>query len=145
MIPAKELYDAIAALVAADADIGVDAKVVPIIAPFVPGVGLVHADLTYGTGDLAPLTSADAPSEGFDPLTGQWKILLDAPVGGWTWIPAGVTPVLPVTIYGFALVNNANTLLLATTALDAPIIITVPATILEFKDANLLMLIPPFI
>lgn len=61
--------------------------------------------------------------EGLDPVSGAAVITLSPPAGGWRWETTGVTN-LPQTIYGRALMNDDQTVVLATERLATPIVLT---------------------
>lgn len=104
-------------------------EVALIIAPFVPSVDLVFADLTLAAGDgLDPLSISvgDGPDAGFDPTTGEGILTVPDPVGGWNWVlTADQTP--PVVVYGYALYENGGVPapLKATALLPAPVSLTI--------------------
>lgn len=101
-------------------------KVGLITAPFTPSIERVMADLTISAATgLVPLAGvAGAQLESVDPITGELIVEIKAPAGGFRWeTPVGFTG--PVTVYGFALGNNAMTTLFGTESLPNPIVLTV--------------------
>lgn len=147
--PAKALYDSLAARVASDpAKLGLATflSVVPIIAPYVPGLGLVFGDLALGADDLAPVDADALPVSGVDPLTSQYRILIPPPSGGFTWVYGGVTPPPPVIVYGYALIdaNTHGILFGVTMPLAVPETLAGPA-LLTVDEISFTMLAPPLI
>jgi hypothetical protein len=86
-----------------------------IVAPFTKGPNLVVADLTLasfaGSTPIAGMTGTQ--DVGNDPNTGQQVITIIAPSGGWVFT-CTTAPATPQTVFGYALLNNAGTTLLAT-------------------------------
>lgn len=128
MKPTKALANTLATLLAADTTFlanGTAMKVGLITAAFTPSLDRVMADLTISalTG-LVPLAGVSgAQVESIDPITGELVVEIKAPAGGFRWETGGGTT-YPVTVYGFALGNNAMTTLLGTHSLDAPVTFT---------------------
>jgi hypothetical protein len=93
--------------------------------PFVAEETLVAADLTYADFDGGTPKDVGLNDQlvGIDPVTGDQRVTLIEPVGGWRWETSGVTN-LPQTIYGFALRDAAGTTLLAVETLATPITLT---------------------
>lgn len=130
MKPVRSLSNQLSTLLAANtATIGAAAanKVGLIVAPFVPAVELVLADLMLSadTG-LVPLAGvAGAQFESVDPVTGELIVEVKPPAGGFRWeTPVGFTG--PVTVFGFALVDNGAANLWGTELLQPPILLTGP-------------------
>jgi len=128
MIPSRALATTISAALAADAATLAHAtlpiKVGLIIAPFVPSLDRVAADLTLGsTTGLIPIVGlVGTQLESVDPVTGELIVQLKPAAGGWYWeTPVGFTG--PITVYGFAVLNNALTVLYATETLPEPILL----------------------
>lgn len=149
MLPAKALYDSLAARIVSDpTKLGLATFLsgVPILAPYTPGIGLVFADLTIGTADFGPLDSTVVPISGIDPLTSQYKLLALPPAGGWKWVYGGVTPPPTVTIYGFALIDAATHLVLfaVTEPLATPEVLPGPGLVV-LDELSFLMLAPPLV
>lgn len=128
MRPTRVLANSLSALLAADTALlanAVGPKVGLITAPFSPGLERVMADLTISalTG-LTPLAIVfGAQNESVDPATGELIVELRVPAGGLRWETGGGTT-YPVTVYGFAVGNNAMTNLYFTESLPASVTLT---------------------
>lgn len=147
MTPGASLYNSLAARIASDpAELGLTTflQAVPILAPYTPSLSLVPGGLTLGTGTLAALASTVVPVVGIDPLTGQWKILIAPPAGGWKWAYDGASPAPPVTVYGYAVTDVATgaKLMGVTTPLNPPLVLSAAALLIE-DELSFLMLAPP--
>lgn len=97
-------------------------KVHLVIDSFSPALDLTLDNLTLATftGSAALLAGPDEQQVLYDPLTGKWVIQILEPAGGWTWIATAVTD--PVqTVYGYALTDNAGTVLIGTGLLQTPV------------------------
>jgi len=116
---AAQLLAADAATLAPPADANVIALIKAI---FTPLESTTLADLTLADFDGAtPLAvGVGTQPEGLDPNSSDSIINLKPPAGGFRWETTGVTN-LPMTIYGFALLNDALDTLLACEVLAAPI------------------------
>lgn len=102
-----------------------DANIVALVkAIFTPTEATVVGELDLADFDgSTPLACGTGTQpEGLDPLTADALITLKSPVGGWRWETTGVTN-LPQTIYGFALLNDDGTVLLACERLTTPIVL----------------------
>jgi hypothetical protein len=146
-VPAKLLYESIAARIASDpAVLGLTTflQVAPILANYTPDVTLEKSSLTLGTGTLAPLDATAITESGLDAVTGQFKILVPPPSGGWTWNYDGVSPAPPQSIFGFALLDasTGDDLFAVTDRLPTPILLTV-ASLVVFDEMSMLLLRPP--
>jgi len=99
--------------------------VVLIMEPFTPGENLVAADIEPASFDGSTPIEVELGTqlEGLDPATGDAIITIGPPVGGWRWETTGTTN-LPQTIYGVALMNEAETVLFASMAFPEPIVLT---------------------
>lgn len=134
LMPASALFSSLAARIATDAaklNSAPRVWVAPIIAPYTPSLALVFADITILAADaeLGPLRTPANPAVGFSPVTQQWEIWIPTPVLGWRWHPDGSNVNLPVTIYGFALLNAGQSEVYAVTdPLATPIVIPVGVT-----------------
>jgi hypothetical protein len=127
MKPTRYLMNSLAALMANDVTClgaATAMKVGLIIEPFTPS-----ADLTIGSvvisaaAGLAPIAGvAGAQLESIDPLTGENVAEVKAPAGGFRWEVPG--PTTPTTVYGYALTNNLGDSLLATEAINPPLVFT---------------------
>lgn len=128
MKPVRALSNQLSTLLAADtATIGAAAanKLGLIVAPFVPGVDLLLADITLSAATgLVPLAGvAGAQFESVDPVTGELIVEVKPPAAGFRWeTPVGFTG--PVTVYGFALIDNGAANLWGTQSLPDPIVLT---------------------
>lgn len=128
MKPVRVLINQVANLLATDISTlgGAQAsKVGLIIAPFAPGVDLVLSNLTIAAAaGLTPLAGVSGPQlESIDPMTGENIVEIKAPAGGFRWeTPGGF--VGPVSVFGYALTDNAGAVLLATQAVNPAITLT---------------------
>lgn len=128
MLPMKNVRLAIGTALAGAAPIdqAVDENIVRlIIAPFTPSEDLVVGDLTFADfdGSTALEQALGDAQVGIDPLTGQQRITITEPAGGWRWITTGVTN-LPQTVYGAALLTAASAALIGVEELPEPIGLT---------------------
>jgi len=135
MLPVKALRIALGELLAADPDtLGAATanKIALVIAPFTPSENLTLLDLTLATftGSTPKAGVADEQEAGIDPVTGEQKVTILAPLGGWRWECTGA-PAEAETVYGFALVDNAAAALLGTDTLVDPVEI---ASVGDFVD-----------
>jgi len=128
MIPAATLDDLLAALVGVNALLvtnPVSCKVGLITAMFNPSVDLLMGELSICqlTG-LVPIAGVTGPqNESVDADTGAPLVDVKVPAGGFRWeTPVGFAG--PLAIYGFALGNNAFTVLYGTHLLHEPILLT---------------------
>jgi len=96
-----------------------------IAANFLPSENLVAGDLVPATFDGAtPLeVELGVQLEGLDPATSDAIITIGPPAGGWRWETTGITN-LPQTIYGYALMNEAETTLFGAATLTTPVVLT---------------------
>jgi len=128
MKPTRTLANTLATLLAADTSFLANAsapKVGLITAPFTPSIDRVIGDLTISalTG-LVPIAAvAGGMPESVDPVTGELIVEIEAPTGGFRWETGGGTT-YPVTVYGFALGNNAMNNLYGTESLETPVTLT---------------------
>lgn len=92
---------------------------------FTPSVGTVVADIVAptfdGYGDI--LCAVGAQLQSIDPVDGDSQIEIKAPLGGWRWETTGVTN-LPMSIFGWAQINDAETIVFGSELFDEPIILT---------------------
>jgi len=129
MKPTRTLAQTLASLAAADtanlANVSAN-KIALIGANFTPSLDRVLADLTLLSGNgLDPIAlTAGAQNEGTDPTTGEAVIDLKEPAGGLRWETSGGLAV-EKQIHGYALINNAGTVLLGMQRVDPPISLTV--------------------
>jgi hypothetical protein len=130
MLPMQPLRLALGTTLAADpttlAPAGAGNKIALIKAPFTPAETLQAADLTLADFVTStPLLAAIGPQQvGIDPATGQQRITIIEPLGGWRWQTTALTN-LPQTIYGFALFDNTLATLLAVALLPAPTLLNI--------------------
>lgn len=129
MKPTRALANTLSTLLAADTTTlanAVGPKVGVIVADFTPSIDRVMADLTISAAaSLAPIAVVfGVQNESIDPVTGELIVELRAPAGGFRWETTGGF-VGPVTVYGFAVGNNAMTNLYATEKLAAPVTLLV--------------------
>jgi len=92
---------------------------------FSPAESLVIGDLEFADFDgSTPLDlGLGAQAEGLNPGTTDAVIDLKVPAGGLRWETTGVTN-LPQTIFGWALLDNAEAVLLATGIFSDPVTLT---------------------
>jgi hypothetical protein len=128
MIPTAVILDAIANLLANDtatiAPAALACHVHLIAAPFTPGAGLTFGSLTPATfTGSTPANAGVGPQQEFtDPTSTLRVVQLEEPAGGWHWLCTAGTG-LPQTIYGYAVTDNADTVLLGSALLPAPVVI----------------------
>lgn len=113
-------------------------KIALVMANFVPSESLKLSDLTLATftGSTPILGTAATQPEGLDPATGDSIIDLPAASGMYRWETTATT-LLPQTIYGYALIDNGATKLLASALLDAPVTLTDINQRIDIGDPNL--------
>lgn len=119
MKPTRAVRQKAMQLLAANADTlapATDANTMCLIKnPFTESENIAVGDLTLadfdGSTPLAVVTGAQP--EGLDPVSSASIVTLKPPAGGWRWEVTGVTN-LPQTIYGIALMNDDQTVVLAT-------------------------------
>jgi len=116
-------------------------KMALVMATFNPGESLTLADLTLATFDGAtPLDMGiGAQPEALNPGTTDSVIDLEVPAGGLRWETTGTTN-LPQTIFGYALLNNAEDTLLASALLEDEVTLTAINQRVEGLDASILHL-----
>jgi len=100
-------------------------KIALIAAPFTPDQDLTVGDLTLATftGSAPKAGVAGAQTVGNDPVTQEQMVNIIPPAGGYIFI-CTVAPASPETIYGFALIDDAGTGLLAVETLNEPVTIS---------------------
>lgn len=129
MQASRALREQAAKLLAADpttlAPVSLAIQVALVKAAFSPSEGLVFADVVLADFDGSdPIdVTVGAQAEGLDPLSSDAIITLSPPVGGFRWETTGTT-LLPQTIYGAVLLNNAGDTLMASYRLPTPVILT---------------------
>ena len=128
MLPVKAIRLTVGSLVAADATYlapAADANKIALVkASFTPDENLVIGDVTLADfdGSTPLLVGVGAQNVGLNPATGDQRITLKDPAGGFRWVTTGLTN-LPQTIYGAILMNNAGTTLLAMEVFDTPLVL----------------------
>jgi len=128
MVPTQVMLNAVAAEIKADTTVLANSLfllVALVIAPFVPGAGIVLADLTLATfTGYAAIANTSAVILAYtDPATGEWIIEVPTPAGGWHWQVITNTTNLPQTVYGFALLDNTGAIVYGTALLPAPVLL----------------------
>lgn len=143
MLPMRAVRNRLGTLLAADATTlapASDANVVAVItATFTLGDNLVVGDLTLATDHgLEPIACATgAQLVALDPQSGAQIITLKAgAVPGFRWVSSGVFPPT-ITVYGFALLNEALDTLLGVMELAEPIQITAAGQLLDGNDQTM--------
>jgi len=91
---------------------------------FTPSPTLVIGDITEADFDgYAALSAASAATQVFqDPATGDTRIQVREPAGGWTWIVSGNTN-LPQTVYGYVLTDPTGATVYGSERITPPIVI----------------------
>jgi len=147
MIPSRELWQSIPVAAAADTAYLAAAGAMHVhlaAAPFLPVLDLDLASLVEATftGSTAKNAGTGVQPTFFDVQTGAFLIQLLEPAGGWSW-QCTVDPVVPETIYGFFVTDNADAVLLGSMLLPAPVTIvaagqglTVPRVTLSFNTTS---------
>lgn len=89
---------------------------------FTPTPVLVVGDLTESdfNGAAAKSATVGAAQVFSDPVTLQRIVQLSAPVGGWTWEAADGT-LLPQSVFGIYVTDNADAILYGSFLLNAPV------------------------
>lgn len=98
-------------------------KIALVTSAFALGETLVIGDLTFAAGNgLDPILGAAGAQEvAQDPVTGSQLITLKAATSaGFRWVTSGGLAV-PITVYGYALIDNGATVLLGAELLVTPI------------------------
>jgi hypothetical protein len=145
--PSSVLYQSLAQRIATDpTKLGLSTflKIFPIVGPYVPSLTIVLSDLTLGSGSLDGIAATAVTTTGLDPVSGQYKILVPPPSGGWTWSYDAVSPAPPTTVYGYALVDAATGLVLlgVSDLLNPELVLTVPSLVV-LDEFSFIMLAPP--
>lgn len=147
MLPVKSLRtalgDLLAAQVASLAPVAAN-KIALISEAFVPGENLVYGDLVFATftGSAPKGGAAGAQQVGIDPTTGDQKITILAPIGGWRW-ECTADPTPAQTIWGFALVNDGEDALLGTELLPTPVVIQAATEFLDLGSVEITFVLQP--
>lgn len=108
---------------------------------FAPSENTIFTDLVFATfAGSTPLSVTAGPqAEAFNPVTLDSQIDLSAPVGGFRWQTTSALN-LPQTIFGYALIDNAGAVVLASQLLDAPIVLTNFPQVIDLGDVKLTLL-----
>lgn len=103
-----------------------------VMAAFTPAPTLALGDLTLAnfTGATPKVSGAATPAFYTDPVTGDYVALLVEPAGGWKWSPTDDTN-LPQTIYGYACLDHAQAVLMASQLFDPPLEITAVGQLIQ--------------
>lgn len=148
MLPTRTVRQRIGTLLAADASSlapATDANKIALVQnDFTPNQDLVAANLDLADFDgSTPIAGATgAQQTGLDPVTGQQIITIKDPAGGYRWITTGVTN-LPQTIYGFALLSNDLSTLIAMEKLTEPVTLTASGQVINLGSANMTIVSQP--
>lgn len=144
MIPTKDLRNATMELLAADV-----ATLAPVagnkIALYTnnatPSENSVLTDFTLATftGSTPVTATPGTQPEGYVPGTGDSRINISPPVGGFRF-ECSVAPVVPEVIYGYIMVDNAGAVYLAGKRLSSPITIANVSDAIDLGDVNLTLL-----
>lgn len=148
LLPMKPVRLRLGELLAADATTLAPAlaanKIALVKAPF-----NVNEDLVLGTLTLAdftgstPIAGATGTQQaGVDPVTGQQKVTVLTPVGGWRWETADLVH-LPQTIYGFVLLNDAGDTLLGAELLPAGTLLQTAGQFIDLGAVELSFVLRP--
>jgi len=137
MQPSKDIRLSIGELLAADTTLLAPVaanKIALVIQPFVLDEDTVMGSLTLATftGSTPKAGAAGAQGAGIDPATGQQRITILAPVGGWRW-ECTADPATAETIYGYVLTDTTLADYLGGTVLAEPVEISAAG---EYFDAG---------
>lgn len=147
MTPSRDLWQSMIDAMAADTAFLADALAMHVhlaIAAFVPSLDLDILTLVEATftGSAAKVAGTGAQPVSFDVPTGAEIIMVKEPAGGWSWT-CTVDPVVPETVFGWWITDNADTLLLGSALLDDPVTInaagqglTVARVFLSFAQSS---------
>lgn len=144
MIPTKSLRNACMELLAADV-----ATLAPVagnkIALYTnngtPSENSVLADFTLATftGSTPKEATPGTQPEGYVPTTGDSKIDISPPVGGFRF-ECTAAPTPPQTVYGYIMTDNAGAVYLAGQRFPAPITIANVGDAIEIGNLSLTLL-----
>lgn len=129
MLPKKSVRLLIGTLLAADAGSFAPAalanKMALIKAPFAESENLPIGDISLADFDgSTPIDGTlGAQQVAIDPDTGQQRITIKDPLGGYRWVTSGLTN-LPETIYGYVLLKNDLSDWIAIKRFDQPVTLT---------------------
>lgn len=110
MLPAKAIRLSIGDLIAADTTLLAPAtanKIALVTQPVTQDEDLTMAALTLATftGSTPKAGASGTQGSGINPATGQQRITILTPVGGWRWV-CTADPVTPETIYAIVLTDT---------------------------------------
>jgi|SRR5215210_4148944 len=107
--------------------------------PLTPAPELTFADLVLAdfTGYNQLSLSDNIPNFGIDPLSGDYVGTLLPPAGGFRFEVDNTAGNLPQTIYGWALLDTAGTLLLGTELIDPPVTLTAAFQVIDLGNLTL--------
>jgi len=147
MLPIKAIRLSLGELLAADTAYLANAaalKIALIMAEFTPTEDLAFADITLAdfTGSTPLAFGTGTQQAGNDPDTGDQRVTMKDPAGGLRWETTALTN-LPQTIYGFALLDNAGTVLLATELLPVPLALTEVGQEVTIGSARMTIVLEP--
>lgn len=129
MTPSQLIFERFGVLLAADTTTLAPAADPPAVMlvkdVFTPSLTLIPADLVEADFDGYAQIAAPvgAQQQTLDPNTGDSLVRMKPPAGGWFWETTGITN-LPQTIYGFALINDAQTAIYGSELFDEPFVLT---------------------
>lgn len=129
MQPTQVMLNELATLLANDtatlAPATLPVKVHLIIASFVPSLTTDFTTLTEATftGGSAKSAGTGAQQSFRDPVSGNLVIQLLEPAGGWHWA-ASANTLLPQTVYGYAVTDNAGAVTYGSNLFPAPVLIS---------------------
>jgi hypothetical protein len=122
----KDLRESIAEAFAADTNflaVAINGNKVHLLdADFLEDENLVLANVSLAsfTGSTGLVATAGVQQAGVDPTTREQLVTLVEPAGGWRWENTA-DEVNPISIYGYALLDNAEAVLLAVKRFALPI------------------------
>lgn len=110
-------------------------------ANFTPSPTLTVASFTEAdfTGYAARNAGVGAQQLFVDPVTGRRIVQLLEPAGGWHWEVTGVG-LLPQTMFGFFVTDNANLVLFGSALLSTPIVLGAVAQGLSLAEVRFAIL-----
>jgi hypothetical protein len=119
-------------------------KVSLVGAPFALTENLTVAGLTLlNQNGLVALSGVAGSQEvALDPTTQQQTITLNPPAGGWRWVSSG-TFTAAVTVYGWALTDNAGANLLAAQTLPTPVVINAAGYQVDLDPITIILTLQP--
>jgi hypothetical protein len=148
MLPMIAVRQALGTLLAADAALLAPAmnpnKIALIIAAFVPNENLALASLTLASSNgLSPLAGiAGTQGTALDPVSQAQIITMLPPTTGWRWVTSG-SFASPITVFGYALTDNAGAVLLAVEQLPVPITVQAAGYQVELDPIQMTFVLQP--